>query len=241
MISISEIEVNIMKRNVLLILSLFAGLYLCAQPQSDLSDSLRVEADRLYAVHWAATFSPVVSTGSSTMEVLEPMIMAMRLVEPDGALMPHSLLCEHQNSSEEDVARVCDFISSTPLPRPYEWFWGINDRTTLVFGIKNTADAFTASVAEASVFIEPAFGDMPVVAFSLDNGEKTEVTKAFEDFTARNIGKAIATEINGVFIMAPMLNSSIEGGSIEAVNLPVSVINALFDMLTPQTMTEEVK
>ena len=82
---------------------------------------------------------------------------------------------------------------------------------------------------------------MPVVAFSLDNGEKTEVTKAFEDFTARNIGKAIATEINGVFIMAPMLNSSIEGGSIEAVNLPVSVINALFDMLTPQTMTEEIK
>jgi len=41
--------------------------------------------------------------------------------------------------------------------------------------------------------------------------------------------------------MAPMLNSSIEGGSIEAVNLPVSVINALFDMLTPQTMTEEIK
>ena len=83
-----------MKRNVLLILSLFTGLYLCAQPQSDLSDSLRVEVDRLYAVHWAATFSPVVSTGSSTMEVLEPMITAMRLVEPDGALMPHSLLCE---------------------------------------------------------------------------------------------------------------------------------------------------
>ncbi|MDE5684439.1 MAG: hypothetical protein K2I39_09565 [Muribaculaceae bacterium] len=235
-----------MTKNLLLVLSVFMVLPLYAYSQSrDSVDTLEVEPDRLYAVHWNVSFTPVVSTGRSTMELLEPMIAAMRLIIPQEYIqMPFSLLCEHENSTEEEVAKVCDFMSHTALPGSYEWFWGVNDDRTLVFGIKNTTDTFTATVAEASVFKEPVYGDMPVVAFRLDNGEETEVSKAFEDFTARNIGNAIATEINGIFIMAPKLNSSIEGGSIQAVNISNSIINKLFSQLTPAptiaTQTEKI-
>lgn len=62
----------------------------------------------------------------------------------------------------------------------------------------------------------------------LDNGEPTEITTAFKDFTERNLLKSIATEINGVCIMAPKLNNVIECGSIEITSMSNPLINKLF-------------
>ena len=70
-----------------------------------------------------------------------------------------------------------------------------------MFGIKDTSDTFQVNIAEASVHIEPLYGNIPVVSFRLDNGEHTEVTQAFKDFTEQNLFKSIATEIDGVCII----------------------------------------
>ena len=127
------------------------------------------------------------------------------------------------------------------MPSPYEWFLGLqNDDDTIVFGIKDTTDTFHANVAEASVHIEPLYGNIPVVGFRLDNGELTETTQAFQDFTERNLFKAIATEINGDFIMAPTLNNVIEGGAIEATSMSVPLINKLFLRDIEPEIEEEV-
>ncbi len=220
-----------MKKLAVLLLILFAFAPLQAKINfTDLPDTLQVDLDTKYAVHWSVTFTPVVSQGSATMELLEPMFNAVRLINESEnfQLANGSLLYEQSNCTLEQLYKVAEFLYLTSLPSPYGWFFGLQSDDTIVFGIKDTTDTFQANIAEASVHIEPLYGNIPVVGFRLDNGEPTETTLAFQDFTERNLLKAIATEINGDFIMAPTLNNVIEGGAIEVTSMPISLINKLF-------------
>lgn len=220
-----------MKKLAVLLLILFAFAPLQAKINfTDLPDTLQVDLDTKYAVHWSVTFTPVVSQGSATMELLEPMFNAVRLINESEnfQLANGSLLYEQSNCTLEQLYKVAEFLYLTSLPSPYGWFFGLQSDDTIVFGIKDTTDTFQANIAEASVHIEPLYGNIPVVGFRLDNGEPTETTLAFQDFTKRNLLKAIATEINGDFIMAPTLNNVIEGGAIEVTSMPISLINKLF-------------
>ena len=220
-----------MKKLVTLLLVLFVFAPLQAKIHfTDLPDTLQVDLDTKYAVHWSAAFTPVVSQESATMELLEPMYNAVRLINESEKfqLAANSLLYEQNNCTMEQIVKVGEYLYQTPLPSPYIWFLGLQNDDTIVFGIKDTTETFLANVAEASIHIEPLYGNIPVVGFRLDNGEPTEITKAFKDFTQRNLFKAIATEINGDFIMAPTLNNVIEGGAIEATSMSVPLINKLF-------------
>lgn len=220
-----------MKKLAVLLLILFAFAPLQAKINfTDLPDTLQVDLDTKYAVHWSVTFTPVVSQGSATMELLEPMFNAVRLINESEnfQLANGSLLYEQSNCTLEQLYKVAEFLYLTSLPSPYGWFFGLQSDDTIVFGIKDTTDTFQANIAEASVHIEPLYGNIPVVGFRLDNGEPTETTLAFQNFTERNLLKAIATEINGDFIMAPTLNNVIEGGAIEVTSMPISLINKLF-------------
>lgn len=220
-----------MKKLAVLLLILFAFAPLQAKINfTDLPDTLQVDLDTKYAVHWSVTFTPIVSQGSATIELLEPMFNAVRLINESEnfQLANGSLLYEQSNCSMEQLVKVGEYLYRTSLPSPYGWFFGLQSDDTIVFGIKDTTDTFQANIAEASVHIDPLYDNIPVVGFRLDNGEHTEITKTFKDFTERNLLKAIATEINGNFIMAPTLNNVIEGGAIEVTSMPISLINKLF-------------
>lgn len=233
-----------MKKLVTLLLVLFVFAPLQAKIHfTDLPDTLQVDLDTKYAVHWPAAFTPVVSKGCATMELLEPMFKAVRLINESEKfqLAANSLLYEQSNCTMEQIVKVGEYLHHTPLPSPYEWFLGLqNDDDTIVFGIKDTTETFLANVAEASVHIDPLYGNIPVVGFRLDNGESTEITKTFKDFTQQNLFKVIATEINGDFIMAPTLNNVIEGGAIEATSMSVPLINKLFLRDIEPEIVEEV-
>lgn len=233
-----------MKKLVTSLFILFAFAPLQAKIQcTDLPDTLQVDLDTKYAVHWSVTFTPVVSQGRATMELLEPMFNAVSLINESEnfQLANSSLLYEQSNCTMEQLVKVGKYLYSTPLPSPYEWFFGLQNDDTIVFGIKDTTDTFQANVAEASVHVEPLYGNIPVVGFRLDNGEPTETTQAFQNFTERNLLKAIATEINGDFIMAPTLNNVIEGGAIEVTSMPISLINKLvLYSIEPEIIEEAV-
>jgi hypothetical protein len=232
-----------MKKLVAFLLILLAFTPLQAKIHfTDLPDTLQVDLDTKYAVHWSVTFTPVVSQGSTTMELLQPMIKAVRLInESDNfQLADSSLLYEQSNCTMEQLEKVCEYLYHTPLPSPYGWFLGLQNDDTIVFGIKDTTETFHANIVEASVHIEPLYGNIPIVGFRLDNGEPTETTKAFKDFTKRNLFKAIATEINGECIMAPTLNNVIESGAIEVTSMPISIINKLFLYSIEPEIIEEV-
>lgn len=231
-----------MKKIVTLLLMLLAVAPLQAQVHfTDLPDTLQVEPDTKYAVHWSVSFSPVVGQGSATMELLEPMFNAVRLISEteNFRLADNSLLYEQRGCTMADFIKVGKYIHDNHLPAPYEWFIGLQKDETLVLGIKDTSDTFKARVAEASVHLEPLYDNTPVVSFRLDNGEPTETTEKFKDFSTRNLFKIIATEIDGTFVMAPRLNSPIESGAIAVSSLPVPLINKLFRP-DPTTELEEV-
>lgn len=220
-----------MKKVAAFLLILFAFAPLQAKIHfTDLPDTLQVDLDTKYNVHWTVTFTPVISQGSAMVELLEPMFNAVRLINESEnfQLAANSLFYEQSDCTMEQMVKVGEYIYRTSLPSPYEWFFGLQSDDTIVFGIKDTTETFQANVAEASVHIEPLYGNIPVVGFRLDNGEPTEITQAFKDFTERNLFKAIATEINGEFIMAPTLNNVIESGAIQVTSMSIPIINKLF-------------
>lgn len=232
-----------MKKLVTLLLVLFAFAPLQAKIHfTDLSDTLQVDLDTKYAVHWSVTFTPVVSQGSATMELFEPMFNAVRLINESKnfQLAANSLLYEQSDCTMEQLGKVNEYMKCTSLPSPYGWFVGLQNDDTIVFGIKDNAETFQSNVAEASVHIEPLYGNIPVVGFRIDNGEPTQITQAFKDFTERNLFKAIATEINGEFIMAPTLNNVIEGDAIEVTSMSIPIINKLFLRDIEPEIVEEV-
>lgn len=220
-----------MKKFAAFLLVLFAFAPLQAKIYfTDLPDTLQVDSDTKYAVRWSAAFTPVVSQGSATVELIEPMFNAVCLINESEnfQLAANSLLYEQSGCTMEQMVKVAEYLYRTPLPSPYEWFFGLQSDDTIVLGIKNTTETFQANVAEASVYIEPLYGNIPVVGFRLDNGEPSAITQAFKEFTERNLFKAIATEINGEFIMAPTLNNVIENGAIEVTSMSIPIINKLF-------------
>ena len=232
-----------LKKLVILLLILFAFAKMQAQTHfSDLPDTLQVDLDTKYAVRWSVTFTPVVSQGSATMELFEPMFNAVSLINESEKfqLANSSLLYEQCDCTTEQLAKVGEYLHQTPLSSPYRWFLGLYNNDTIIFGIKDSTETFQADVAEASVHIEPLYGNIPVVCFRLDNGEPTEITQAFKDFTERNLLKSIATEINGLFIIAPKLNNVIEGGAIEITSMPIPLINKLFLGDTEPEIKDEI-
>lgn len=231
-----------MKKLVNLLFLLFTFAPLQAKIHfTDLPDTLQVELDTVYALHQSITFTPVVSQSSATIDLLEPMFNAVRLINKSDnfQLADNSLFYEQSNCTMEQLVKMVEYLYHTPLPTPYEWFWGVLSDDTILFGVKDTSDTFKANIAEASVHIEPLYENIPVVSFRLDNGEHTEITKSFKDFTERNLFKAIATEIDGVCIMAPRLNNTIESRIIEVTQYPVPLINKLFIRDIEAETTEE--
>ncbi|MDE5629769.1 MAG: hypothetical protein K2I69_09455 [Muribaculaceae bacterium] len=194
----------------------------------DFPDTLQVELNTKYAIDRELTFTPAVSAGQASVELLKPMVAAINLLSEDGQLVGYSLLYEQHNCTEDDLKRVEQFIGKTPLPEPFSWFIGIENPDIIVFGIKDTSQSFKTKVAEASVTVEPMFDNMAIVHFRLDNGEPTSTTYAFQTFTEQNVTKIIVTEIDGTFLMAPRLNNSITGGAIEVCNLSIPLINKIF-------------
>lgn len=111
-----------MKKLFTLLLILFAFAPLQAKIQfTDLPDTLQVDLDTKYAVNWSVTFTPVVSQGSATMELLEPMFNAVRLInESENFQLANGLLLyEQSNCTLEQLYKVADFLYQTSLPSPY--------------------------------------------------------------------------------------------------------------------------
>lgn len=225
----------------LLILLVLSPLHAKAKMHfTDRPDTLQVELDTKYTLHQSLTFTPVLSQGSATIELFEPMFNAVRLINESEnfQLAANSLLYEQSGCTTEQLAKITEYLHHTPLPSPYAWFLGLQNDDTIVFGIKDTSDTFRATIAEASVRIEPLYGNIPAVSFRLDNGEPTDITQTFKDFTERNLSKVIATEIDGECIMAPKLNSPIESCAIEVTSMPIPLINKLF-LHHPNPQTKE--
>ena len=148
-----------MKKLAVLLLIVFALAPLQAKINiTDLPDTLQVDLDTKYAVHWAVTFTPVVSQCSATMELFEPMFNAVRLInESDNfQLSNSSLLYEHSNCTTEQFIKVAEYLYRTSLPEPYGWFFGLLNDDTIVFGIRTPPTRFKPMLPRHPYILNPS-------------------------------------------------------------------------------------
>ncbi len=147
-----------LKKLVILLLILFAFAKMQAQTHfSDLPDTLQVDLDTKYAVRWSVTFTPVVSQGSATMELFEPMFNAVSLINESEKfqLANSSLLYEQCDCTTEQLAKVGEYLHQTPLPSPYRWFLGLYNNDLLYSALRTLPKRFRPMLPRHLYILNP--------------------------------------------------------------------------------------
>lgn len=112
------------------------------------------------------------------------------------------------------VAEVMN-LSDMQLPEGYAWFSGMDlsaytqDKMAYRFGIVKTDGRFESKIRE--VTMGQLSRDTPYyqAQFRFDGVKADE----WASFTRSNIGRFVVMKVNGVFVMAPKVNSEITGGA----------------------------
>lgn len=183
-------------------------------------DRLDIESDTSYSVDWLVTAGTVADVKSEAYRVFTDLVTVF---EFEDDCIPGILMVQ----IDDATGLVCDTamaeIEKYPLPAGYKWFCGRNiDRQTTI-GIVRTDQQFNAYVHKASAVFDPMSGLINIEwRFDADDALK------WAEFTAANIGKHVAMEIDGVFIIAPRVNQQITGGACAISSQSPEEINRLF-------------
>ena len=188
------------------------------QRLDDLTNRLDVDLGKRYRVDWNVTVCPVADVSQPCTKIFLD-ILRESSISSEGM----SQLIIHK--SDVDVLtclNITDSIKRTPLPEGYKWFCR-SDTTGLTIGIIDKSREFNAKVNEAYV-------DYNKYNNSLETDWKFNAAdaKKWEKFTEGNLGKKVATEINGVFLSAPMVMNIIDEGACSLNGLSIDEINSLF-------------
>lgn len=183
-------------------------------------DSFDVEFDTSYSVNWDVTAGTVADERA---EAYHAFIDLVTVLEIDENCIPGILMAQVHDTN----GLICDTalveIEKYSLPACYKWFCGRNVDSQTTIGVMRTEPLFKADVHKASVVFDPMSGMVNVEwKFDADDAQK------WAEFTAANIGKHVAMEIDGVYMFAPMVNMQISGGACAISSLSPEKINRLF-------------
>lgn len=183
-------------------------------------DKFDVEFDTWYSVNWTVTAGTVADVKT---EAYRPFIDWASVLDIEDDCIPGLLMVQPHDKSQLFYDTALFEIEKYSLPEGYKWFCGRNIDGQTTIGVMSTNPQFKAEVNKASVCFDPASG-MINVEWKFD----TEGALKWAEFTAANIGKHIAMEIDGVFMFAPKVNQQISGGACSINSLPPEEINNLF-------------
>lgn len=183
-------------------------------------DKFDVEIGTSYSVDWAVTAGTVADVKTEAYRAFMDLVTALEI---DDDCIPGILMIQIHDAT----GLVCDTamveIEKYPLPVGYKWFYGRNIDGQTSIGIMRTDSLFKADVHKASAILDPMSG-MVNVEWKFDVKDALK----WAEFTAANIGKHVAMEIDGVFMFAPRVNQQISGGTCGISSLTPEEINRLF-------------
>ncbi|MBP3288629.1 MAG: hypothetical protein J6L79_05280 [Muribaculaceae bacterium] len=183
-------------------------------------DKLEVELDTPYSVNWTVTAGTVADERT---EAYHPFMGLVSKLDITENCIPGIVMSQPLDRTGMVYETALSEIEKYSLPEGYKWFCGRNadDQTTI--GIMRTDPLFKAEVHKASVYFD-AMSGMINVEWKFDVADALK----WAEFTAANIGKHVAMEIDGGFMFAPRVNQQISGGSCAISSLPPEEINLLF-------------
>lgn len=183
-------------------------------------DKFDVELGTSYSVDWAVTAGTVADEKTEAYRAFMDLVSALEI---DDDCIPGILMVQLNDAT----GLVCDTamveIEKYPLPVGYKWFYGRNIDGQTTIGIMITDPLFKADVHKASAILDPMSG-MVNVEWKFDVKDALK----WAEFTAANIGRHVAMEIDGVFMFAPRVNQQISGGHCSISSLTPEEINHLF-------------
>ena len=183
-------------------------------------DKLDIEIDTSYLVDWAVTAGTVADVKTKAYRVFMDLVTAFEI---DDYCIPGILMVQLHDARGLVYDTAMIEIEKYSLPEGYKWFCGRNIDEQTTIGIMRTDLLFKAEVHKASVGFDPMSGMINVEwRFDVEDALK------WAEFTAANIGKHVATEIDGVFMFAPRVNQQISGGACAISGLNPEEINRLF-------------
>lgn len=183
-------------------------------------DKIDVEFDTQYSVNWTVTAGTVADVET---DAYRSFLDVTSVLDIENDCIQGILMSQSRDKSRllYDTA-LCE-IEKFPLPEGYKWFCGRNIDGQTTIGVMRTNPQFKATVNKASVNFDPVSG-MINVEWKFD----TAGALKWAEFTAANVGKHIAMEINGEFMFAPKVNQQISGGACSINSLSPEEINSLF-------------
>lgn len=183
-------------------------------------DKIDVELDSLYEVNWTVSAATVADVNTEAYQPFADMISMFDIADD---CIPGILMAHPRHKAEHVYVTALFELEKFSLPEGYKWFLGRNIDGQTTIGIMHTDKQFKAKVHKASVCLDPMSG-MINVEWKYD----VEDALRWAEFTAANIGKFVAMEIDGVFMFAPRVNQQISGGACSISSLSPEVINRLF-------------
>lgn len=185
---------------------------------NDLTNRLDVDFGKRYSVDWTVTVCPVADASGPCYKIFFDLLK-------ESGISPESMSQLIFHKPGVDVLTCTDIsesIKNTPLPEGYKWFCR-SDTTGLTVGIMDKTREFSAKIHEAYVDYQKYSNSLEIDwKFNAADAEK------WEKFTELNLGKNVATEINGVFLAAPKVRNIIDEGACSLSGLTVDEINRLF-------------
>lgn len=211
-------------------------------------DTLIVDYESLYAVHWDVTAFPVASVFTFPQDDIDRIVEALLDTQKETLSQGNWILCYYVDISLEEVSQIKSNLSYIDLPHGYEWKFGLfeNDkqRMALLAAVVESDSPFVAHIGHA--FMDKAPSGKPAISFSLHQGESDDLSMEFRKFRAKH--NCIVLTIND-WAFAPTQMKQLDALSNDHITIsyvPDVVIQDLYttyvrDMLENVMQNEAVR
>ena len=181
-------------------------------------EEIDIEPHTPYHVDWSVTAATVANDKSPVSNTFHNLLKRIRIEDNP---IPEVLMVRISDKDGRYYIAASEALRFYPLSKGYKWFCGRSNGTDTTIGIIETSPTFSARAHEAMVDYE--FGTI-----SIQWTYKDADAKKWARFTQANTGRHVALEINGIFMLAPRINSEISGADCCIDEAAPEIINLLF-------------
>lgn len=147
-------------------------------------DTLKIDYESLYAVHWDVTAYPVASVFTFPQDAIDRIVETLLDTQKEALSQGNWILCYYLDISLEEISQLKSNLSSLDLPHGYEWKFGLfeNDKQGMaIFAAVVESDSpFVVHIGHACM-VKDSSGKS-AISFSLHQGESDDLSMGFRKF-----------------------------------------------------------
>lgn len=194
------------------------------------SDTLEIDYDGVYAVHWDVNIFPVANIYTFPQDDVDRITTALLASDKELLFQGNWMMCYYLNLSLEEAEQFKQILAATQLPHGYDWKFGLfeneNQGMALIAAVVESAAPFNVPVGHAYIDKDP-FGQ-PAIGFSLMQCESDEPAIEYRKYCMTH--NCVVMVINDRMFAPTQLKqlSSPDNGYITISYVPKVIIHDLY-------------